>query len=93
MAFLLDRIENKRDWSENEKLWMNEGQAKVCLQVQSEEELLGFYEKARAAGLQSHVIRDSGRTEFGGVETFTACGIGPDDAEKIDAITGSLKLY
>ena len=93
MAFLLDRIESGTEWSENEKLWMKEGQAKVCLQIASEEELLSFAEKAKAAGLQSFVIRDSGRTEFAGQETFTACGIGPDDAEKIDAVTGTLKLY
>ena len=93
MAFLLDRIESGSAWSENEKLWMKEGQAKVCLQVASEEELLDFYEKAKAAGLPSFVIRDSGRTEFAGQPTFTACGIGPDEAEKIDAVTGTLRLY
>jgi PTH2 family peptidyl-tRNA hydrolase len=93
MAFLLDRIENETPWTENEKLWMNEGQAKVCLQVSSEEELLKFFEEAKAAGLPSFVIRDSGRTEFAGQPTFTACGIGPDEAEKIDAVTGKLKLY
>ncbi|MFC1681606.1 peptidyl-tRNA hydrolase [Pseudomonadota bacterium] len=44
-------------------------------------------------GLRSYLIRDSGRTEFGGVPTLTACAIGPDDSDKIDAVTKDLKLY
>ena len=66
---------------------------KVCLQVSSEEELLDHHEKALQEGIKSYLIRDSGRTEFGGIPTLTACAIGPDDAEKIDAVTGDLKLY
>ena len=60
---------------------------KVCLQVNSEDELLAHHQKALELGLRSHLIRDSGRTEFGGVPTLTACAIGPDDAVKIDAVT------
>jgi peptidyl-tRNA hydrolase len=33
------------------------------------------------------------RTEFHGVPTHTSVGIGPDRAERIDAVTGELKLY
>lgn len=73
--------------------WITLGIAKVCLQVGSEEELLRYFESAKAAGLPAHVIRDSGRTEFHGVPTFTACAIGPAEVEKIDAITGELSLY
>jgi PTH2 family peptidyl-tRNA hydrolase len=79
--------------SEVEKTWVVHGMAKVCLQVASEAELLEYHEKAKAAGLQSHVIRDSGRTEFRGEPTYTACAIGPDAVEKIDAVTGTLSLY
>jgi len=66
--------------------------AKIVLQCDSEEELIKIYEKAKAAGLESHLIIDSGATEFHGIPTKTCVGIGPDEAEKIDAITGSLKL-
>ncbi len=79
--------------SELEKAWIVVGMAKICLQVGGEEELLHFYQKALSEGLKSHLIRDSGRTEFGGVPTFTACAIGPDFSEKIDDITGGLVLY
>ncbi len=93
MAFLLEKIRTGEAWTEDETEWMEQGQAKVCLQVGSEVELLAYHERARAAGLTSHVIRDSGRTEFGGQPTFTACALGPHEAEKIDAITGDLSLY
>lgn len=73
--------------------WVQVGMAKICLRVNSEQELLDAAEKARASGLKSHLIRDSGRTEFGGVPTLTACAIGPDDAELIDAVTGGFTLY
>jgi PTH2 family peptidyl-tRNA hydrolase len=73
--------------------WAAHGMAKVCLQVASEEELLSMHQKALDAGLKSYLIRDSGRTEFGGVPTFTACAIGPHSATRIDAVTGTLSLY
>ncbi len=73
--------------------WVTRGMAKVCLKVNSEEELLDCHARAQQAGLESHLIRDSGRTEFGGVATLTACAIGPDAPERIDDITGDLTLY
>jgi PTH2 family peptidyl-tRNA hydrolase len=76
-----------------EKRWISEGMAKVCLQVNSEQELLDYHEKAKSQGLKSYLIRDSGRTEFGGNPTFTACAIGPDEVEQIDPVTGDLVLY
>ena len=79
--------------SANERGWVAAGMGKVCLQVHSEEELLAHHRKALELGIVSHLIRDSGRTEFGGVPTLTACAIGPDDALKIDQVTGDLKLY
>ena len=79
--------------SEAERSWLASGMAKVCLQVHSEADLVARHEKALANGLESHLIRDSGRTEFHGEPTLTACAIGPDEAERIDAVTGDLQLY
>jgi len=99
MAFLSRRLQKhidgpvmhllkKQEWD-----WINGSFKKVCLQVNSEEELKEIYEKAKEAGLEAHLIEDSGLTEFGGVVTPTCVGIGPDLPEKIDPITGHLKLY
>lgn len=73
--------------------WLDAGTAKVCVRVNSETELLDCHQRAREAGLESHLVRDSGRTEFGGTPTLTACAIGPDDAARIDEVTGDLELY
>lgn len=51
-----------------------------------------IHDKAVAAGLEVHLITDSGRTEFHGQPTRTCLAIGPDLAEKIDEITGHLQL-
>lgn len=81
-------------WLSDEELeWLEGGFTKICLQVGSEEELLEIYRKACDASLEVHLITDSGATEFNGVPTKTCLAIGPDRAERIDPITGHLKLY
>jgi PTH2 family peptidyl-tRNA hydrolase len=94
MAFLVNRLrQGSLSLREIEQEWLFRHSAKICVRVDSEAELLEVHERAVAAGLESHLIRDAGHTEFGGVPTLTCCAIGPDDAEKIDAVTGGLTLY
>lgn len=97
MSFLSRRLQEKGsisidDFTEAERTWLTGAFAKVCCRVNSEEELLEIYDKATAAGLEVHLITDSGRTEFHGQPTHTCLAIGPDDAEEIDKITGHLQL-
>ncbi len=68
--------------------WYNTNFRKVVLKVDSEEELTLLYEKAKALGLSTEMIIDSGLTEFHGVCTKTCISIGPDFDEKIDQVTG-----
>lgn len=75
------------------RVWLTSSWRKVTLQVQTEQELLDLHDAATARGLRSHLVRDSGKTEFGGVPTLTALAIGPDLATEIDAVTGDLTLY
>jgi len=93
MAFLLNTIAMGCGLSEVEKEWLNSGATKICLVVKSEDELIELAQKARQANLKTHVIKDLGRTEFDGIETITACAIGPDLSENIDPITSHLVLY
>jgi len=65
---------------------------KICVSVNSETELLAIYRQAKAAGLVAALIQDAGLTEFGGVPTYTAVAVGPDRADRVDAITGTLPL-
>jgi PTH2 family peptidyl-tRNA hydrolase len=73
--------------------WILSGQTKIVLRVDSEQELLEIYTKAFDANLEVHLVTDAGHTEFHGVPTKTCLAIGPDEAEKIDKITGHLKLF
>ncbi len=72
--------------------WRNEGMAKIVLKVKDEKELLRYAQEAKDAGLVTALITDAGRTVIA-PGTRTCLGIGPDDEEKIDGITGKLKLY
>ncbi len=72
--------------------WLEGAFTKVCVYVNSEEELLSLQKQAQDAGILNALITDSGKTEFHGVPTNTVLAIGPDDSEKINKITGHLKL-
>ena len=74
------------------KEWMESSYKKITVSVNSEEELMDIYNKAKDAGLETHLIIDSGLTEFHGVPTKTVVGIGPNYNELIDPITGHLEL-
>ena len=73
--------------------WVEGTFTKICVQVKSEDALLDIVAQAEAAGLPVALIKDAGKTEFGGVPTHTCCAIGPADADAINLITGSLPLY
>ena len=72
--------------------WLEGKFTKICVSVDTEEELLAVHKKALDAGISCAIIKDSGLTEFDGVETYTAVAIGPASSDKIDLITGELKL-
>jgi len=97
MSFLCRRLREAGSVSldgltDAQRAWLTGAFAKVCCRVDSEEELMQIHDKAVEAGLEVHLITDSGRTEFHGQPTRTCLAIGPDEADKIDAITGHLEL-
>ena len=61
--------------------------------VDTDEELVRVYTEALDAGLPASIIKDAGLTEFDGIPTLTAVGIGPASPEAIDKITGNLPLF
>lgn len=71
--------------------WINGIFTKICVSVDSEQELIDIYDKAKQENLPCALIQDVGLTEFD-KPTLTCCAIGPDSNEKIDLITGHLKL-
>lgn len=72
--------------------WLDGRFTKVCVSVDSEEELIDIYMKAMYNKVNVKLIKDAGLTEFGGIPTYTCLAIGPDYPDKIDPITGHLKL-
>lgn len=71
--------------------WCEEGMKKVVLKVKDLQELHKFTQIANNSGLITALISDAGLTQVE-AGTTTCLGIGPDDEEKIDRVTGKLKL-
>ena len=78
--------------SEVEMEWLASSYAKICVGVISKTELEAIIMKAEGSDLEVNVVTDNGATEFHGVPPVTCCAIGPDYSDKIDSITGNLKL-
>ncbi|KAL2160087.1 hypothetical protein VTH06DRAFT_1742 [Thermothelomyces fergusii] len=71
--------------------WERMGQAKIAVQVKSEEELLELMGRARSLGLTAEVISDAGRTQIAS-GSRTVLGVGPAPKSLVDQVTGHLKL-
>ena len=71
--------------------WEKLGQAKIAVQVKSQEELLELRRKARALGLAAEIIQDAGRTQIE-AGSVTVLGVGPAPKSLVDQVTGHLKL-
>ncbi|OAT06018.1 PTH2 family peptidyl-tRNA hydrolase, variant [Blastomyces gilchristii SLH14081] len=72
------------------KRWERRGQAKVALQVKSEEELLVLQAQAVSLGLCAQVIQDAGRTQIASGSRTVLGILGPRGV--VDGVTGGLKL-
>lgn len=81
------RVSNQDVWL----AWLREGQKKVAVKVQSEEELLQLMREAITHRLPYSLIRDAGMTELP-PGTMTVIGIGPAKSEEVDKVTSELKL-
>ena len=73
--------------------WFMYGCAKICVYVDSEDELLSIAQRAEEKGIIASVITDAGMTEFHGVPTKTCLALEPLPAEIADELTGGLPLY
>lgn len=76
---------------EKQAAWLRAGMPKVVLRCGSEAELFEIARQAEAADLPVMLVRDAGRTVVA-AGTPTCVGVGPDHIDRIDAVTGALKL-
>ncbi len=73
------------------KKWENEAYAKVICKVSSVEELLNLKNEAEKKNISNFLVVDAGRTQIPS-STVTVLGLGPEEDEIIDKVTGNLKL-
>jgi len=104
MKIFLDRTHIQKDYdtntnegiisnlTENMVEWMQQSFTKVVVGVDTEEEIYDIANQAKVMDIPFAIIVDNGFTEFHGNRTTTCVAIGPDTSEKIDKITGKLKL-
>eukprot|EP00835_Amoeboradix_gromovi_P005538 NODE_529_length_7157_cov_0.524795.p5 type:complete len:158 gc:universal NODE_529_length_7157_cov_0.524795:2079-1606(-) len=71
--------------------WKRDGQAKIALKCDSQQELINLYHNAKMAGLSASIIRDAGRTQIPS-GSITVLAIGPAPISEVDKISGDLKL-
>ena len=81
------------DYDSRMKAWLVDGTfKKIVVGIGSEVELLDLYVRAQEQNIHRALIRDNGLTEFNGVLTNTCIALGPEYSDKLDLLTGHLKL-
>lgn len=72
--------------------WIDTGMTKICLYVESEQELLDLIDDANFINIPCSLVTDAGHTEFNGVPTNTCISLGPWYFEELNKLTSNLKL-
>jgi PTH2 family peptidyl-tRNA hydrolase len=79
---------HRKEWFED---WLEEGQCKIAVKVKNEKAMAELEMQAKESDLPCALIVDRGLTEIP-PGTVTCLGIGPAPVERIDRITGALRL-
>ncbi len=83
---------DKDSYRVNVEPWLTGEFTKICLKVDSLEELLEIHAKCIEAKIPVALIKDAAHTVFD-QPTLTCLGVGPFRTDIIDNITNKLKLY
>ncbi|KAJ5221436.1 peptidyl-tRNA hydrolase 2 [Penicillium citrinum] len=70
--------------------WERGGQAKIALQIKSEDDMILLQAQAMSMGLCARVIQDAGRTQIAAGSRTVLGVLGPKSV--VDSVTGHLKL-
>ena len=73
------------------RLWQVQGSPKIVLNGQNDEYLKEIQQICKTKSLTARIVKDAGLTQVP-AGSITCLGIGPDEAGKIDEVTGHLKL-
>jgi PTH2 family peptidyl-tRNA hydrolase len=83
--------EARRRFTEWWDAWLREGQCKVAVRVDSEEEIFQLERKSKELRLPFALVTDRGLTQIE-PGTVTCLGIGPAPSSLVDTLTGGLNL-
>ena len=67
------------------RVWECNGQPKIAVKVDSEEEMMMLLAKARSLGLVSYVVADAGRTQIA-PGSHTVLAVGPAPGSQVDKV-------
>ncbi len=84
---LLSMKKNKKIFNE----WYDSGQKKVVVKVDNLDEIYKIKEECKELGIISEIITDAGFTQIV-PGTVTCIGLGPDNDDTLDEITGKYHL-
>lgn len=85
------KVSIKNIFNRKIKLWQLQGSPKIVLNGQNDEYLKEIHQICKTKSLPARIIKDAGLTQVP-AGSITCLGIGPDKADKIDEVTGHLKL-
>ncbi|KAI9833395.1 MAG: hypothetical protein M1826_007493 [Phylliscum demangeonii] len=71
--------------------WERQGQTKIAVRAQTEEELVRLQRVAARLGVCARPVRDAGRTQIA-AGSLTVLGLGPGPKSLVDQVSGGLKL-
>lgn len=72
--------------------WAATGQAKVCVKIPTEQEIVDLRARLARAGVVTYLVEDAGRTQVA-PGSRTVLAIGPAPVRVLDPLTRHLKLY
>ena len=88
LGILEENIKRKNPvWSK----WKDLGQAKIVVKIKSEREMFQLQRKANEMKIPSHIVCDAGHTQVESGSN-TVLVIGPDYDNRLNMVTGHLKL-
>lgn len=94
--FTIDPFTKKRSMiipiTEEDSIWLENSFTKICVYVNSEDELLDLDKKVKERNIPCYLIQDNGVTEFNGIKTYTSLSIGPWWSNELNELTGNLPL-
>lgn len=90
-AAVMASEKSKKTRTKHWRRWLDTGGKKVALGAESLEELEALALQAEKLDIVNELVQDAGHTEVP-PGTVTCLGLGPDQAMKIDRVTGDLPL-